>query len=58
MNNIRKHLKKKDLKEQVLLQGRLDKNLYTRLRLKLGREKISVSDFVEAAAKAFLEETK
>ena len=55
--DISKVLKTKR-KDKKLLQARIDKDVFHRLRLKLGKNKIKVSEFFEAAARSYLEETK
>lgn len=52
--NIKKHLPKPV--ERSLIQARIDKALYDKLRARLKKNKIDIKNFIEAAAKAFLEE--
>lgn len=52
--NITKHLPKPE--ERRLLQGRINKDIYNKLRAKLKKDGVEIKDFLEAAAKAYLEE--
>jgi hypothetical protein len=52
--NIKKHLPKPE--ERRLLQARINAAIYDKLRAKLKKEGIEIKDFMEAAAKAYLEE--
>lgn len=52
--NIKKHLPKPV--ERKLIQARIERGLYDKLRAKLKREEVEIRDFFEACAKAYLEE--
>lgn len=52
--NIKKHLPKPV--ERRLIQARIEKGLYDKLRAKLKKDGIEIKDFLEASAKAYLEE--
>ncbi len=52
--SIEKNLKKKE--EVKLFQSRIESNLYERLLAKLKRKSVQHRNFLEAAAKAYLEE--
>lgn len=52
--NIKKHLPKPI--ERKLIQARIEAGLYDKLRARLKRDGVQIADFVEASAKAYLEE--
>jgi hypothetical protein len=52
--NIKKHLPKPV--ERKLIQARIERALYDKLRAKLKKDGVEIKDFLEAAAKAYLEE--
>lgn len=54
MTSIKKYLPQKQ--ERKLIQARIDADVYEKLRAKLAKEKIDIKDFIEAAARAFLDE--
>ena len=54
--NIMKHLKKPNAVELKLLQARIEKGLYDKLRAALKKDGLEIKDFMEAAAKSYLEE--
>jgi hypothetical protein len=53
--NIIKHLKK-PVVELRLLQARIEKSLYEKLRSALKKDSVEIREFMEAAVKAYLEE--
>jgi hypothetical protein len=52
--NIKKHLPRPV--ERKLIQARIDRGLYDKLRARLKKDDIDIRDFFEAAAKAYLDE--
>lgn len=52
--NIKKYLSKPV--ERKLIQARIEKGLYDKLRARLKKDDVQIADFIEAAAKAYLEE--
>jgi len=52
--NIKKHLPKPI--DRKLIQARIEAGLYNKLRAKLKKDDVEIRDFIEAAAKAYLEE--
>jgi len=52
--NIKKHLPKPV--DRRLLQARIEKTLYDKLRTKLKKESVEIKDFMEAAIKSYLDE--
>lgn len=52
--NIKKHLPKPV--ERKLIQARIEATLYNKLRAKLKKDGVEIKDFIEASAKAYLEE--
>lgn len=52
--NIKKYLPKPT--ERKLIQARIEAGLYEKLRVALKKDGIEIKDFIEAAAKAYLEE--
>ncbi len=54
--SIKKRLHPKPHVTRKLIQARMEVGLYDRLRVKLKRERISIQDFFEAAARSFLDQ--
>lgn len=52
--NIKKHLPKPI--DRKLIQARIETGLYNKLRAKLKKDDVDIRYFIEAAAKAYLEE--
>ena len=52
--NIKKYLPKQI--ERKLIQARIEAGLYAKLCAKLKKDDVYIKDFIEAAAKAYLEE--
>ncbi|PWU21880.1 MAG: hypothetical protein C5B49_01895 [Bdellovibrio sp.] len=52
--NIRRHLPKPV--ERKLIQARIEAEIYELLRIQLRQDNVQIADFIEAAAKAYLEE--
>lgn len=52
--NIKRYLKKKEAPK--LIQARMDPDLHEKLRIKLKLDGVKIGEFIEAAAKAYLDE--
>lgn len=53
--NIRRHLPKPV--ERRLIQARIEKRIYELLRIQLRKDNVQIAEFIEAAAKSYLEES-
>lgn len=56
MSNIKKFIHKKEEEKRTNFQANINVELNDRLRAKLKREGIEIRQFIEGAARAYLEE--
>lgn len=52
--NIKKYLPKPV--DRKLIQARIEAGLYEKLRIRLKKDGVQIADFIEAAARAYLDE--